>query len=93
MYFSHGVSNSKGVSIILKNSFPFTIHNEITDNEGWFLALDITIYDTRLTIANIYGTNADVLQIYIPNDHRIVGGDFNFVCDVLETTLVNLNLT
>ncbi len=48
-----------------------------------------------LTIANSYGPNADdpifcndILQKIenIPNDYSIVGGDFNFVCDVFVDT-------
>ncbi len=91
LYFSHGTSQSKGVCIIVQNNFPFQLHQTISDTEGRYLLLDVTVYDTRLTIANIYGPNEENEEFYeevvtkiesIPNDHRICAGDFNFVFDV-----------
>ena len=35
------------------------IHRKISDSEGRYIVLDITIEQTRLTLANIYGPNND----------------------------------
>ena len=55
--FSCGFSTaSKGVAILFKNTFPYKIHNISKDEVGGsFLVLDISIFDERYTIANIYG--------------------------------------
>ena len=89
--FSHGTSNSRGVCILFKNDINFEIHRKISDPEGRYIVLDITIEHTRLTLANIYGPNNDNPDFFfslreeiesLPNDNRILIGDFNLVLDV-----------
>ena len=91
MHFSHGTGASKGVAILFKQNVHKTIHNCITDKEGIYVVLDIELDDIRCTLVNLYSPNEDEPEFFIelvqtidalPNDHRIVGGDFNFVLDL-----------
>ena len=88
MHFSHGTGASKGVAILFKQNVHKTIHNCITDKEGIYVVLDIELDDIRCTLVNLYSPNEDEPEFFIelvqtidalPNDHRIVGGDFLFL--------------
>ncbi len=91
IFFSHGSSAARGVCIMFKNNVSKTIHNVIADDKGRYLIIDIDIDGIRFTLANIYGPNDDNPEFYIeliklieslPNDNRIIGGDFNLVLDL-----------
>lgn len=95
-------SNSRGVCLLFNNNFEFKIHNEIKDNEGNLLAIDITIEENRVTIINIYGPNYDSPCFYeevrdiflnLDNDYFILCGDFNLALNpVLDTeNYINVN--
>ena len=43
----------------MKNSFEFQINQEIIDERGNFIILDINIQDSRMTLAAIYSPNED----------------------------------
>jgi hypothetical protein len=43
----------------LKNSFKFQINQEIIDELGNFIILDINIQDSRMTLVAIYSPNED----------------------------------
>ena len=86
--FSSGTSNSRGVSILLNNTFKHGIHRVKTNISGNYIIINITIEGERITIANIYGPNRDqpifFLNIldYIEdfgNEKYILCGDFNLV--------------
>ena len=86
--FSSGTSNSRGVSILLNNTFKHGIHRVKTNISGNYIIINITIEGERITIANIYGPNRDqpifFLNIldYIEdfgNEEYILCGDFNLV--------------
>ena len=83
-------SASKGVAILFRNSFLYTLHNVIKDEtNGCYLMIDITISDTRMTIANIYGPSDrdnpdffnDVFNIIeqIGNRQVVTAGDWNTI--------------
>ena len=85
----HGAS--KGVVNLFKQNVHKTIHKCITDKEGRYVVLDIELDDIRCTLVNLYAPNEDEPEFFIelvqtiealPNDHRIVGGDFNLVLDL-----------
>ena len=89
--FAHGTNDSRGVCILIKNKFFCDIHNVFTDPNGRYIIIDITIGNKRLTLVNVYGPNQDTPAFFesiinliegIPNDNRVVGGDFNLVLDV-----------
>lgn len=87
-YFSSFKSNARGVAILLNINFEFKVHKEKKDKSGNFLALDIEIEGTRITLVTFYGPNLDNPDFYniIPqtieefqNKYVIVCGDFNLV--------------
>ena len=89
--FSHGGSNSRGVCILFSNKCQYIIHNVITDSNGRYILVDLTLADKRVSLGNVYGPNNDCPDIYIElfehiesfsNDHRIIAGDFNLVLDL-----------
>ncbi len=87
--FSHGVTNSRGVCILFrKNLLEAEIHSKITDKEGRYIILDITLGEKRYTLTDLYGPNKDDENFFLEvieniesssNDHRIAGGDFNCI--------------
>ncbi len=88
IFTSHGEGNSRGVGIFLYGKMEVEIHSQISDPNGRYIILDITIYDTRLTLGNVYGPNKDDPNFFLTvidyiescnNDNRIIGGDFNCI--------------
>lgn len=86
--FNSYKSNARGVCLLFNNSFEFHIHNIKKDGEGNFLAVDLTIEETRVTLVNIYGPNSDQPGFYenirnifleLDNEYFILCGDFNLV--------------
>ena len=84
--FSSHTSNSRGVAILFKNTFDYKIFNEILDPDGNFIILDIAIQGTRLSLAALYGPNADTPSFFdniqnkleiIGNTSVIISGDWN----------------
>jgi uncharacterized protein (UPF0303 family) len=55
--FSSHSSASRGVAVLFKNSIKFHINQEIIDERGNFIIIDINIQDYRMTLAAIYGPN------------------------------------
>jgi hypothetical protein len=55
---SHYIT-SRGVAMLLKNSFEFHINQEIIDERGNFIILDINMQDYSMTLVAIYGPNED----------------------------------
>lgn len=98
-FFTSFKSNSRGVGILFKNTFEYRLHNEIIDEEGRYIILEITIHDKKMLFVNVYGPNEDD-PVFFDNlkgkiDHFqnlpvIWGGDFNVVQNYLLDTL-NIN--
>ena len=103
LFFSHGTSNSKGTCILINKSLPFTVYKSIQDKDGRYVIIDAEINGLRLTLCNIYGPNEDNADFYIeviqhveslPNDNKIIGGDFNLVLNILidkKSGTMNIN--
>ena len=79
-------SNARGVAIFFTKKVDYKIHNQNQDTNGNFLILDMTIFNKRLSLVNIYGPNKDDSSFYenlfksiteIGNDSYIICGDFN----------------
>ena len=90
IYYSHGETNARGVAILIKKTTPIIVRNQINDLSGRYVILDVTIGDKDFTLANVYGPNDDNPEFFLelindienlPNDNRIIGGDFNLVLD------------
>ena len=91
--FVCGNSNaSKGVAILFKNTFSYKIHNVIKDEiNGSFLILDLSIFDEKFTLANVYGPsdrdNPDFfVQLFeiierVGNRQVMAAGDWNVLLD------------
>ena len=98
-FFSSYSSKSRGTAILFNNTFQYTLHNEIIDNSGRFVILDLTLDGNRVTLGNIYGPNDDEpiffnhLQSKVEgfgNNSIILGGDFNVVQNyTLDTKNLN----
>uniref|UniRef100_A0AAR2LBN1 exodeoxyribonuclease III n=1 Tax=Pygocentrus nattereri TaxID=42514 RepID=A0AAR2LBN1_PYGNA len=81
-------SKQRGVAILINRRIHFSISNNITDPEGRFIILNLSILNMHLCIANIYGPNVDDPSFFhniftALSDHSdtklIIGGDFNLV--------------
>ena len=88
--FAHGTSSARGVCILFKKTVNKEIHSIIVDTNGRFVMLDITLWEQRVTLVNLYGPNNDDPDFFLnvigkiescPNDNRIIGGDFNCILD------------
>ena len=65
VFFSHGTSNSHGVSIAYLGSKCFVAKNKRNDDAGRILILDVTFNDTDYILINIYNTNTETEQIKV----------------------------
>ena len=72
VFFSSYKSNSRGVAILLKNTFEHKIFSVITDNTGNLLMLDINIQGKRLTLATVYAPNNDCPEFFTDLKEKIV---------------------
>ena len=88
--FSFGKSNSRGVAILFSKDLDFVIHKYISDPEGNYIIVDITIDNNRLTLISIYAPNQDSPMFFnnimsiadtIKNKDLIICGDYNLVQD------------
>lgn len=86
--FSNNTTNSRGVAILLNNTFCHSINKTIIDPEGRYIILDITINNNRITLVNLYGPNLDQPTFFttlntklagLDNNNTVIGGDFNVV--------------
>jgi exonuclease III len=63
--FAHGNNRSRGVAIILPKNYEYNINDTVTDPDGRYIALDITIDDNKLWILNCYAptTSEPIAQL------------------------------
>ena len=99
----HGCkTNSRGVAIIIKNNFEYSIKNITTDSVGNLLLVDLQLPGFSLRIINIYAPNNDNPQFfdklskYIEDSNEtysIICGDFNLTLDpnIDSNNYVNIN--
>ena len=87
---SHGSSNARGVSILIKNGFDCTIHQKILDPLGRFIILKADIKDKTYVLINVYAPNKDkdIVSFFnnllatlqeenLDSEDNIIGGDFD----------------
>ena len=76
------------VAILFTKNLEYKVHNSISDHDGNFLLLDITVYNNRFTLATIYGQNTDNPSFFqnvsekiseFNNNSVVWCGDFNLV--------------
>ena len=94
--FSSHSTNSRGVSILFKNSFSFQILKEILDDGGNFFILSIKVQDYQFTLVALYGPNSDNRQFFknlqtsiesLGNTSVIMCGEWNVPLDYDMDTL------
>lgn len=82
-------SKQRGVAIMINKKHIFIHTNTIADPEGRFIIIHISLQNTVLCIANIYGPNIDDPSFFhnfftLLSAHSgktlVTGGDFNLVC-------------
>ena len=88
--FSYGTSNSRGVAICFQKNIDYKIHSHISDPDGNYIIVALTIDDNRLTLVCLYGPNKDCPEFFttvirhietLNNNTSILCGDFNVVQD------------
>jgi len=88
IYYSHGDSDSRGVSIWFNKPFDYHVNNVYRDEYGRYIIMDLNINSIRTIIVNVYAPNGDDVHFFqsLINDinnlecpNIIWGGDFNFV--------------
>ena len=91
-----------GVCVLIKANVQHTIHSTVMDQEGRFIILDIEVHDIRMTLANLYAPNQDDQHFFqhlkieiecIPNDNRIIGGDYNPGVGVTKAPFVDFSVS
>ena len=84
--FSSHASNSRGVTILFRNSFQYEVHKEFIDPNGNYIILDMSIQGFRLSLVALYGPNADCPSFFenvknkldlLGNSSVIMAGDWN----------------
>lgn len=87
-YFSSYKSNARGVAILFAKNFEYQVHRSVSDPNGNFLILDISVCNNRFTLASVYGPNIDNPDFFqsvsekiieLENDSIVWCGDFNLV--------------
>ena len=80
-------SNSKGTSILLNNSFEYSLGNIIKDELGYYVIIELMLpNDNNIIVGTVYGPNNDDENFYSDLDRAlssfnnpviILGGDWN----------------
>ena len=87
-HFSSYASNARGVAILFKNNFEFSVKKKKGDSDGNYLLLELAIEDKHILICCVYGSNNDNPTFYMKlqehiddfqTDNIIICGDFNLV--------------
>ena len=95
--FCHGVSNSRGVAILLSNNLDIDILETIKDNTGRLILIHCKIFDMDFSLINVYCPTKDDQELQLKflefinetlekycEENIIIAGDFN--------TYLNINL-
>ena len=88
--FSHGSSNSRGITILTSKEMFSTISNIYKDTMGRLICFDVIVDGNKITICTLYAPNEDnpeffksIREILVErSEHKIIVGDFNLVLDV-----------
>lgn len=89
-YFNCYKSNSRGVCILINKNFEYKVFEQYKDDQGNFLALNVKIENTNLTLITLYGPNKDSPSFFknitdaiekFNNTNVIICGDFNLTLD------------
>ncbi len=62
--FSSGKSNSRGVAILFSKNLDFKLHGHISDKEGNFLLVDLSVENNRFTLNQPLDLKATALPLH-----------------------------
>jgi len=92
--FAHGVSNARGVAILMNRGMKCEVDSILKDPDGRFILWKGKLQGTAVILANVYAPNRpqeqtrffdklyeDIASIMDRNYSLIIGGDFNVVFD------------
>lgn len=94
-FFNSYSSSSRGVAIMLKNSFQFEVLDVLKDESGNFLILNIKYFNIKHSLVVLYGPNEDTPGFFeiiskhietLGNESVVIGGDFNVPLDYSRDT-------
>ena len=91
LFCSHGTNNARGVAILIRNNFDCIVEESVSDTNGRFIVLRVTLSREPVLLVNVYGPNRDsdsvnfyrtLLETIVNKkldtiENIIVGGDFN----------------
>lgn len=87
------------VAILLKNNFVIKVQNQLNDNGGNYIILNVRVETLNCILVNIYGSNTDTPKLYkehsnkiidiYSTQHKILGVDYNFVKNKKKTDSMN----
>ena len=88
--FAHGMTNSRGVCILINKNAAVEIERFEVNLEGHIVVCDLRMNEFRFRLVNIYAPNNDSPEFFgrvehkchNKFDHIIIVGDFNVVMDV-----------
>ena len=80
MFHSYGNTQSKGVSIYVKNNLKCKTINEIKDTEGRIILINIEINENIFTLINVYA----------PNQHKNRNKFFKKVQNIIENNRLGI---
>ena len=96
--FSNGTYHSKGVAILIRNTLNYDINNCVSDPNGRFIIMDVTVNGEEFLIVNVYTPCVskpkeqvefwNQLSFHISNmdnvfeKNIICGGDINFLMNI-----------
>lgn len=87
-FSSYYNSKQRGVCILINKNIQFNHHTTVSDPEGRFIIINISINNNPITIGNIYGPNSDDPSFFsnvfsslsnLSSCPIIIGGDYNTV--------------
>ena len=87
IWFSHGDTNARGVSILFSKKTQIEVHNVISSETGHFLILYCTLKSKKFLLVNVYAHNTDRPKFFqqlfheidrFAPDYTIIGGGPKF---------------
>lgn len=90
-YFSHGLSNSRGVMIILKRDLRHVIKNQICDGDGRLLLLEIEVGSKTFVMGSVYNSNSSLNPMDSVKVSRNQQGISSFNVFIRAQTIGELN--
>ena len=94
-------TQARGVMILIHNSVPFEVTNEIKDTFGRYIIIQGSILSTKLNLVNIYGPNVDDQGFYtnlflklssLPGEF-MMAGDWNCTLEPSKDRSTGIDLT